>query len=92
MRCTICKKGEIKPGNVNITLKRYGMAFLFKEVPALVCSNCGYKHVNKRTASRLKKIAEESVSCMYSDYSTDVFSTSHIDPRPENVLEGSDML
>lgn len=41
MRCPICRHGETRPGAVTVPLERDGMTIVFREVPALVCENCG---------------------------------------------------
>ena len=41
MKCPICRHGETHPGSVTVPLERGGMTIVFREVPALVCENCG---------------------------------------------------
>ena len=62
MKCVICKHGETRDGDVSVTLERDGMTIVFKQVPAHICANCGEEYVNDQIASRLLKIAEESLS------------------------------
>ena len=41
MECVICKQGTAKEGVATITLERNNVIVVFKNVPALVCNNCG---------------------------------------------------
>ncbi|MDY6851954.1 MAG: type II toxin-antitoxin system MqsA family antitoxin [Thermodesulfobacteriota bacterium] len=61
MKCLICKNGQTKPGHVTVTLEREGTTLVFKNVPALVCENCGEQYTDQATSERLLEIAEETV-------------------------------
>ena len=41
MKCPICRHGETRPCTATVPLERGGMTIVFREVPALVCENCG---------------------------------------------------
>lgn len=41
MICAICKIGSTKKGLVTFTLERNNVIVVFKNVPAMVCGNCG---------------------------------------------------
>lgn len=60
MKCLICKHGETRPGKATVTLERNGMMLVVKNVPALVCGNCGEEYVDEATTARLLKEAEEA--------------------------------
>jgi YgiT-type zinc finger domain-containing protein len=61
MKCVICKYGETQPSNTTVTLERDGLTMVIKNVPALVCQNCGEAYVNEGVTSSLLSEAEEMV-------------------------------
>ncbi len=61
MKCMICKHGETVSGTTTITLERASSTVVFKDVPALVCNNCGEKYVDQKTTKSLLKKASEIV-------------------------------
>jgi len=65
MKCIICKHGQTKKGTTTVTLEKKGSTIVFKEVPALVCDNCGEKYIEdfitKELLKRANKIIESGV-------------------------------
>jgi YgiT-type zinc finger domain-containing protein len=61
MDCVICKHGETAPGAATVTLTRDDTTVVVKDVPALVCDNCGEEYVDSEITERLLKTAEEAV-------------------------------
>jgi len=59
MKCVICKQAEPVPGTTTVTLERGRLTFVVKEVPALVCPNCGEDYVDEDVAAELLRTAEE---------------------------------
>ncbi len=59
MRCLICKQAEPEPGTATVTLERDGLTLVVKQVPALVCPNCGEEYVDEDVARQLLEHAEE---------------------------------
>lgn len=53
MECVICKNGETKVGITTITLVKKSSTIIFKQVPALVCDNCGEKYVDGKITKKL---------------------------------------
>jgi len=53
MKCVICKQAETRPGTTTVALERDGKALVVRNVPALVCPNCGEAYADESTASRL---------------------------------------
>jgi YgiT-type zinc finger domain-containing protein len=53
MNCVICKNGDTRPGLVTVSLEREGAIIVFKNVPALVCRNCGDYYLDEQTTSLL---------------------------------------
>jgi YgiT-type zinc finger domain-containing protein len=60
MNCVICKNGETKLEKVTVTLERNGMTFVFKEVPADVCENCGEQYLSEVVTKNLMSLANKS--------------------------------
>ncbi len=61
MKCVICKQGETHPGIATMTLEREATTLVFKEVPALVCENCGEEYMEEDVTHTLLAYAEEAV-------------------------------
>ena len=61
MKCVICKHVETAPGAATVTLTRDDTTLVVKDVPALVCDNCGEEYVESAITERLLKTAEEAV-------------------------------
>ena len=53
MECVICKNGTTKQGFVTFTLERENVIIVFKNVPALVCENCGDFYLTEETTQLL---------------------------------------
>ncbi len=60
MKCVVCKMGEIGDGKATVTLVRKGATFVFQDVPAMVCENCGEEYISEEVTRRLMIIAEEA--------------------------------
>ena len=61
MECLICKNGETLPGKVTITLEKNNSLVVLKEVPALVCNNCGDYYLDEETTQIVLNKAEDAV-------------------------------
>jgi YgiT-type zinc finger domain-containing protein len=59
MKCTICKNAVTVPGYTTVTLERGGLTMVIKNVPAMVCSNCGEAYTDERTTAELLVTAEK---------------------------------
>lgn len=59
MRCVICKLGETQPGKTTVTLERDGLTLVVKNVPALICENCGEAYIDEQTSGHLLAEAEQ---------------------------------
>jgi YgiT-type zinc finger domain-containing protein len=62
MQCIYCKQGETQPGTVTVTLQRAGTTIIVKEVPAIVCENCGEYFLDEHVTRKLLRRAEQAVS------------------------------
>lgn len=61
MKCVICKNGETKENTTTVTLEKGEATIVFKNVPALVCSNCGETYVAEEMTAQLLKNAQTAV-------------------------------
>ena len=61
MKCTVCRNGETRPGTVTVTLERQLSTLVFRQVPALVCDNCGEVYHDEAVSMQLLLRAEEAV-------------------------------
>jgi YgiT-type zinc finger domain-containing protein len=61
MECVICKNGTTKQGFVTFTLERNNVLVIFKNVPALVCENCGDFYLTEETTKFLLEKASKSL-------------------------------
>jgi YgiT-type zinc finger domain-containing protein len=72
VKCTICKHGETKDGFTTITLEKNGATLVFKNVPALICDNCGEKYladnITKDLLLKAKEIVKSGVEVDIRDY------------------------
>jgi len=57
MRCLICKSADTRPGTTTVTLERYGLTMVVKDVPARMCPNCGEAYVDEVVAVDLLSTA-----------------------------------
>jgi YgiT-type zinc finger domain-containing protein len=62
MTCPICRQGDTQPGTTTVTLERDGLTFVVKEVPALVCANCGEEYLDSATSERVLRMADEAAA------------------------------
>jgi YgiT-type zinc finger domain-containing protein len=60
MNCLICKIGETQSGTTTVTLEKGKVTFVFKEVPADVCVNCGEEYISESVSEKILKGGAES--------------------------------
>lgn len=60
MICPICKCGHTQPGFASVTLERDATTLVFKQVPALVCANCGEEFIDETATTQLLAAAERA--------------------------------
>jgi YgiT-type zinc finger domain-containing protein len=51
----------MKEGKATVTLERGGTTVIIRDVPALVCENCGEYYLSEEVTAKVMQIAEESV-------------------------------
>ncbi|HET6497045.1 MAG TPA: type II toxin-antitoxin system MqsA family antitoxin [Thermoleophilia bacterium] len=62
MMCSICRQGETQPGTTTVTLERDALTFVAKDVPAMVCANCGEEYLDSSTTEQVLRMAEEAAA------------------------------
>ncbi len=62
MECAICKNGTTREGLVTFTLERDNVIIVFKNVPALICQNCGDFYLTSETTQQLLEKANQTIS------------------------------
>ncbi len=60
MNCVICKDGTTNKGFTSVTLERYGMLFVVKQVPAQICTNCGEEYLDEHTTQVILEMAQKA--------------------------------
>ena len=58
----ICKHGETLNGATTVTLERGTATIVFKDVPAMICENCGEKYIDEATTKELLRKANELIA------------------------------
>ena len=61
MICVICRNGDLEVGTSTVTLTRDSLTLVVKDVPALVCDNCGEEFIDEDVSSHLLKTAEDAL-------------------------------
>ncbi len=61
MECVICKNGTAEQGFVTFSLERNNVIIVFKNVPAMVCPNCGDFYLSEETTKLLLDKAEKTI-------------------------------
>lgn len=62
MRCPICRQGETNLGTTTVTLERDHLTFVAKDVPAMVCADCGEAYVDAATTEQVLRMADEAAA------------------------------
>ena len=62
MMRSICRKGETRPGTTTVTLERGALTFVAKDVPAMVCANCGEEYLDSSATEQVLRMAEETAA------------------------------
>ncbi len=60
--CPICRHGGAQPGTTTVTLQRDALTFVARDVPAMVCANCGEEHLDSSTAAQVLRMADEAAA------------------------------
>jgi YgiT-type zinc finger domain-containing protein len=57
MICVICKTGTPEPGRATFSSTKDTITVVVRDVPALVCPNCGEAYYDEATTDRLLEMA-----------------------------------
>jgi YgiT-type zinc finger domain-containing protein len=60
LRCAVCKKGETKQGKSVFRLTEGNLDFVFKNIPAAICKDCGEEYINEENTKLVLQKAHES--------------------------------
>ncbi len=60
MNCAICGCDAIEPGFAVVPLVREGITLVFRDVPAMICGECGEQYFNEETTSNLLAAADKA--------------------------------
>ncbi len=77
MKCPICKFGEMKDGFTQVVLTRNNATVIFRNVPALICDDCGEYYLDEETAQYVYSRAE---SCFSSGQEVAIIEYKHLIP------------
>ena len=62
MMCSICRQAETNSGTTTVTLERGELTFVAKDVPAMVCANCGEEYLDSSITEQVLRMAEEAAA------------------------------
>ena len=62
MDCVICKHGGTEAGFVTVSLNRGTTVIVVREVPALICANCGEYYLSEAVSQKLLAKANAAVA------------------------------
>lgn len=62
MTCSICKMGKMEKGFTQVVLTRGESTVIFKNVPALICDDCGEYILDEETTTEIYSQAEKLFS------------------------------
>lgn len=60
MDCVICKMGETQKGKTSFTLEKNGAFFIYKDVEADVCDNCGEAYFSIETSRKIETLSNDA--------------------------------
>ena len=61
MKCVICRHGDMSASTSIVTLARDTLTLVVKDVPSLICENCGEEYVDDRVSACLLETADEAL-------------------------------
>jgi len=62
MKCVLCRHGETKPGDVQVSLQRGRAIVIVRDVPAEVCENCQEHFLSEEVTEHVLDQAEAAVA------------------------------
>ena len=61
-KCFVCKHNGIKPGTTNKMFEKEGRFVIIKDIPALICENCGEIYFETAVMKKLETILSNNPS------------------------------
>ena len=61
MNCAICKTGEMHSGTTTVMVERDRTVVVMRDVPALICDNCGEYYLDAPIATRASTLVDNAV-------------------------------
>ncbi|MBI5833370.1 MAG: type II toxin-antitoxin system MqsA family antitoxin [Armatimonadetes bacterium] len=58
MKCVICGIGDLVDGTTIVTRQRADTIVVLKDVPVLVCDNCGEEYLDEATTDTVQEMAD----------------------------------
>lgn len=62
MRCVVCRRGVMAPGESSILIERGSTTVVVKAIPAEVCGDCGEAVFSESVSDRLFELAEQAIA------------------------------
>lgn len=62
MKCVRCKHGSISKKKVNVKLERNGSIVIVKDVPAMVCDECGETYFDSAITKLMHNTANKALN------------------------------
>lgn len=82
MKCPVCRFGDMDKGFAQVVLNRGNATVIFRNVPAMVCCDCGEYYLDEQTADEIYSRAD---SCFSSGQEIAIMEYRH----PVSALSGS---
>lgn len=82
MKCPVCRFGDMDKGFAQVVLNRGNATVIFRNVPAMVCCDCGEYYLDEQTADEIYARAD---SCFSSGQEIAIMEYRH----PVSALSGS---
>jgi len=60
MNCSICNNGTCKKGITEELFNKNGKLIILKDLPAMICENCGAKFFSEETSALILKNLKEA--------------------------------
>ena len=61
MTCSLCRTGECQDGHTTMTLTRGEAVIVLKNVPAMVCQQCGHAYLDSKTTRMVLNKANRAI-------------------------------
>lgn len=61
MDCVICKMGRTQKGKTNFILEKDGSFFIYKDVEADICDNCGEAYFSIEISRKIETLSNEAM-------------------------------